>query len=248
MKIFEYLARLLYPPRCVSCAEILPIGQESGLCDACASVYALNKYDECGVCVHPMIECECPNRYLKRNNIHRCGKLFKYTPADNDDVTNRIIFRLKKSNSRAVAAFLAKELAPVVLRLAGKDKEKYILVGPPRSKSSLRRYGYDHIELLCEELQKITGIPYVKALRRVGKQGQQKQKTKKERVASANMSYAPVPNIDLRGKRVILVDDIVTSGATIVACAKVLRRIGAKTIHCASPGFNYQYRQIFKNW
>lgn len=247
MRIIDAILRVIYPPRCVSCAEILPIGCDAGLCEVCAPIYEVHNDEECGVCVQPLTKCECPNRYLKRHNIHRCGKLVKYTPKNNDGVVNQIIFRLKKSNSRDVARFLAKELAPIVLRLAREKKEKYILVGPPRSKSALRRYGYDHVVDLCKEVSKLTGIPYVNAILRIGNAGQQKNKTKKERVASATSSFAPNPKLSLKGKRVIVIDDIITSGATIAACARVVRAMGAKTVHCATIGYNYRYDQIYKN-
>jgi ComF family protein len=247
-KIFEILIKLLFPPRCVSCAEILPLDHKGALCDTCAPVYALRRYDECGVCVQPICECTCPNRYLERHNVHKCGKLIKYIPQDNDDVCNRIIFRLKKANAKSVTNFLATELVPVVDRLVGDKKEVYVLTGAPRSRSSLGRYGYDHVVDLCKEVSRLTGIPYVKAVLRVGNEGLQKQKSKKERVKSAMLSYAPNPRVSLKGKRVILIDDIVTSGATVAACAHAIRKTGAKTVHCATIGFHYRYDQIYKNW
>lgn len=207
--------------------------------------YRLRKVRECPVCLNLMEECECTNRYLKRQSVHIMGKVFKYEPGNPDMPENRLIFRLKQANSRAVTDFAADELAPVVKRLVGDHPEKYVLVGVPRSHSAIRKYGYDHVRELCRALTKRTGIPYMPAVVRKGSKGQQKEKNRQERIEAAETSYGPAKRFRLKGKRVILVDDIITTGASVGACAHAVRKCGARTVLCVCLGAHHKFQEIF---
>ncbi len=214
------------------------------MCDLCEEKYHTEGQHICPICLKLLPECSGTNRYLERHNIHCIGKVFKYEGGHPERAQNQLVFRLKKANSKAVFQFVAEEMAPIVERLASDAREKYILVGAPRSFSGIRRYGYDHVAILTKEISKLTGIPYVKAILRKGHTGQQKTKTKQQRIDSATISYRKNAVVDIKGKRVILIDDIITTGATIAACAHVLRKMGVRTVKCATLGIHYRYDQL----
>lgn len=213
------------------------------MCPACAADYAAATERVCPQCLKPIHSCTCPNRFLDRHGIHTVIKLFSYHPHQAELATNRLIFRLKRCDSDATITFLADRLAEEI-RPQMENGKQYVLTGVPRSKNAIRRYGDDHVRLLCHALSKRLRIPYVHVIDRVGREGQQKKKNYRERLASAAVSYEPNRRFDLRGKRVILIDDVVTSGATLAACATAVRKCGARQVIAAVIGSSYRYRDL----
>ncbi len=245
MKFWEGLVDYFFPTRCVACRKLLD-KHEGMLCDECRPAYEESKTHLCPLCLKPLTECDCPNRYMERNNLHKLVKLYRYQAGEGDRAENRLIFRLKKTTDSRVVHFLADEMTPVIQRHLSAEKS-YVIVGVPRSKSAIIENGGDHIALLCRTLAKRLKLPYVKAVKRVGKGRAQKTKTREERIASSRQCYAIGKKISLSGKTVILVDDVATTGASLVACAKVLRRMGAKTVICVVAGVSFRYRDMISD-
>lgn len=238
----ENLLRILFPPRCAACRTLLS-RDEKYLCRLCAASYADAKERNCPRCLQPMHLCDCPSRFMEHKSLHVLIKLYRYRPQMRELPENKLIYRLKRANSAAVTDFLAAELAPGIRRHM-KEGHDYVIVGAPRSKSAIRKYGYDHVEQLGKSLSRLLKIPYVPAVRRIGNTGQQKKKNRKERLEAAAVSYRARENVSLKGKVVILLDDVATTGATLTACAKELRAIGARTVICAVIGSSFHYSEI----
>lgn len=236
------LLRLLFPPKCPACGTLL-LPEEDVMCQGCFADYKAAKERACPQCLKPMHECTCPNRFLDRHGVHKVIKLFTYRPGEPDQVCNRLIFRLKRCDSEATIKFLADNLAKEI-KTQMEDGKRYAIVGVPRSKSAIRRYGGDHVQLLCRALAARLQIPNICAVRRIGREGAQKKKNYRERMSSARISYESNSSVDLCGYRVILVDDIVTSGATLAACAAAVRKCGARQIVAAVIGSSYRYRDL----
>ena len=236
------ILRWVFPPKCVACGRLLARG-ESYLCANCEQDYQSAREQVCPACLGPMSACTCPNRYLERNGIRTVAKLYAYRPQETDLSTNRLIYRLKKVKSEAVVDFLAGELAARLAPMM-QDGKEYVLVGVPRSRAAIRKYGGDHVRLLVRALSRKTGIPYLRAVKRIGHAGQQKKKNYPARILAAADSYAPKGDYDLHGKRVILVDDIVTSGASLVACARAVRKLGARGVMAMVVGSAFHYADL----
>lgn len=84
--------------------------------------------------------------------------------------------------------------------------------------------------LLARRLGKVLGIPVLEVLRTTRAIRPQKQLNQEERLRNTKDAYAAAPGADLTGKRVLLVDDIITTGATISACALALSQAGAADV------------------
>ncbi len=240
--VVSHLLEYVFPPKCVSCRSL--IGTENAyMCDTCMDAYRAAKEQVCPLCLNAFAECNCPNRYMENNALHTLVKLYRYCPRSVELPESQLIYRLKSARDMTVIQFVAKEMAVAITRHIGKDEE-FVLVGVPRSKRAIRKYDADHIALLCKELSKILNIPYIPAVRRIGKGKAQKTKRRSERILSAHHEYAPRKDVSLAGKTVILVDDVVTTGATLVACNKVVRKQGARKIICAVAGATIQYHDL----
>ncbi|MDD6980714.1 MAG: phosphoribosyltransferase family protein [Clostridia bacterium] len=241
-EIGEELLRWIFPPKCVACGRLLARG-ETYLCASCERDYQSAREQVCPACLEPLSACTCPNRYLERNGVRTVAKLYAYRPQETDLSTNRLIYRLKKVKSEAVIDFLAGELAARLTPML-QDGKQYVLVGVPRSRAAIRKYGGDHVLLLVRALSRKTGISYLRAVKRIGHAGQQKKKNYSARILAADTSYTPVTKYDLHGKQVILVDDIVTSGASLVACARAVRKLGARKVMAAVIGSTFRYADL----
>ena len=102
---------------------------------------------------------------------------------------------------------------------------------PQTRKSSIKR-GYYPSKVLAEYLALQFNLPCCSVLRRVGGK-QQKYLSSAERWANAKENYALLPKASVSG-RVLLIDDLFTTGATLNACAELLRSAGAEEVVCAT--------------
>ena len=88
--------------------------------------------------------------------------------------------------------------------------------------------------LLAQRLGKVLGLPVETPLYLKNPSREQKQLTREERLQNAKNAFACRPSVDLTGKRVLLVDDIITTGATASACAMELLKAGAVDVTAAA--------------
>lgn len=103
-----------------------------------------------------------------------------------------------------------------------------LIVPVPTATSRVRGRGYDHAKLLAKELAKITQLCHEPLILRLGQTRQvgAKRQTRMDQLEGA----FGLKKQDIKGKRILLVDDVVTTGATLEEAAKVLKQSGAKTI------------------
>ena len=101
----------------------------------------------------------------------------------------------------------------------------------PLSRQRLRKRGYDQARLLAESLSKRTGFPCEPTLtKRRNNPPQSTIHSTEKRKKNVRNLFASLLDADIKGKRFLLVDDIVTTGATLSACAEVLKKAGAAEI------------------
>lgn len=135
------------------------------------------------------------------------------------------ILRLKDSAAAPGARELASWMLPLTHTegLASVD----VLVDVPSPLLRRLRRGHNQSRLLAQELSTLSGIPYRAALARPWWVKKQSQKTREERLKSAG-GFRCVRSVE--GLHVALVDDVMTTGATLNACAQVLRNAGATRV------------------
>jgi len=151
-----------------------------------------------------------------------------------DDPLNDIIRQLKYDRRAALAQGLADRMA-LVLSSYPWLKHIDMIVPVPLHPSRVRSRGYNQSQLLAEHLGNMFGLPVVsKVLARIRpteSQTRLNQEQRRKNVAGA--FRVPFPE-EIEGKRILLVDDVVTTGATLDECARTLEKSGAMTVHAAA--------------
>jgi len=124
----------------------------------------------------------------------------------------------------------ARELAAIIDHTLPYLDPHTIITHVPTASSRVRARGYDHSQLLASELAKLRGLKHKTLLGRLG-QTQQMGATRKQRIEQTKNSY--VATKKLKKAEVLLVDDVLTTGATLSAAGKELRRAGATKVFAA---------------
>ena len=105
---------------------------------------------------------------------------------------------------------------------------------PSVSRKRRRERGYDQGELLAREVGRALGLPVMRTVDKSHRPEQSGIEEAAGRRANVLGAYTAVNRSGFQGKTVLLVDDVVTSGATLAECARVLRTAGAKQVVCAT--------------
>ena len=228
-KWIEALSDLFFVKKCVACGELLEYDCGESLCSKCAADWDNAKRTVCPRCLQAESKCRCGfgSRY-----ITSVRHLALYDHTDRELVINKLIYALKKSNNGEVFEFVAGEMAEILVNK--KDLRNTVVTNVPRSPVSVRKYGYDHAEKLAVRIAERLGLEYVKALGHSGGKKEQKSLNMLQRQFNAkkNCFFREGNAEKIRGKTVLLVDDIGTTGAMTDACAALLKRNGAAEVHC----------------
>lgn len=231
MGVINYLIELLFPPRCSMCGELMDADKEKRcFCERCRAKWEQEKQTECRNCRRIPQNCTCNPKYNNRRTADGFRSLVFY---DSEDI-KKLIYRIKTERNGALDDLMAKELALSVIRYNKIDTDT-VLAYPQRSAASVKKYGKDHAKNICKKVSKLTGIPVFDGIKH--KRGaEQKTLTAKERGINAAQSYY-IPDKyknDVKNKRIIFIDDVVTTAATSVVSAALCKANGAKSFSVTS--------------
>lgn len=209
-RLGDRILSLFFPPRCILCDRVV-------------------EYDmlHCGHCHIPLNEPDLTLLTLPETRVE-CVSPFSY--AGN---VREALLRLKsgeKPEPRLLQFFAGSLLDTIGRQWSGSFD---LLVPVPMSTQRLRQLGFNHAQLLAEELAgPLCSRVETKALIRSDQTRAQHTLPAPEREKNAFRSYRAGETAGLRNKRILLVDDILTTGATLRACAAILTQAGAHV--CAS--------------
>ena len=158
-----------------------------------------------------------------------------YDPQELRDVVNKLINNCKRYRNRDMFDFLARQLCVGIERVLSEQgvvRQDAVVTFCPRGRRRRREYGFDQAQLLASYIAYNGGYEMATLLTRKRGPGLKSQKSLggEARVANAGRSLALAEGVEVVGKTVILVDDVVTSGATMKACLSLLREAGADSV------------------
>ncbi len=196
--------RLLFPPRCVLC------GREGDLmCESCRRSFP------------PRLD---PDAIPRLPGIRAARAVWPY-----EGNVREIVRRYKYNGLRSLAPVLASEMAYVSREW---DPAIGLIVHVPAHPARLRERGYDQSELLARELSRMMGIRAVPALERVRETAvQARAMNSAERSENVRGAFHVPDPEQIRRATVLLIDDVLTTGATLKEAARALRRAGARNVY-----------------
>jgi len=218
-------ADLVWPPQCVLCGN----GGERFLCDACRAQFRLVDSPFCSRCGRPGGSLACPD----------CGE-FSAPGARACDVMREVaiyegawrtaLHRFKYDGMRCLAGEFTEYLNVWLDEAACSWREVDLVIPVPGRALRAWELGYHHGTLLARGVARHLGVPLVQPLeRRPG--ASQMRLSREERLANAPRLYAlRGDTAPLTGMRVLVVDDVVTTGATAHAVAACLKSAGAERV------------------
>lgn len=198
----------------------------SNICETCLKTVVFNNGTTCPVCgrktVRPEICLECkaqPPRYKRA-----------VSPLVYDGGVIELVAKFKNGDGY-LKDYLAQLISQMLIDLPRCDCIIYV----PMTKKSQKRRGYNQTELVARSLSKLTYIPVVKgAVEKVKNTLIQKGLTFKERQENVKGAFKVVKKEELKGKTVLIVDDVLTTGATADEMCKVTLAAGAKCVYLAT--------------
>ena len=227
----------VFPPYCIGCGERIspcsPAGEAPYFCKKCEKKWESEQLSQCPVCYAAYCDCHCRPDVMHRAGVVGLVKLAPYHGEQGRAVVDRVIHGMKRTPRRRSFDCCARALAPLLLSALEKAEEKvpisHTVIGYlPRSRANVTRYGFDQARELAKALSARTGIPVARVLKRVRDGAPQKSLGVRKRQENLRGAFAPCGTV--KGLRVILVDDLVTTGAGMAEAARVLRRSGAKDV------------------
>jgi len=203
------LVDLLYPPRCLVCDAL---GEP--FCDGCCAL------------VEPLEPGSPVPRVI--TGVHSLG--YHAGPL------REAVLRLKFQRKAALAAPLGKRLAQELSRDAGSWRPDALVPVPLHWTRQWER-GFNQSELLADAAARELGLPVRHALRKVRSTPHQVGLTREHRAANLRAAFVADPRYPVAGQRLVLVDDVRTTGSTLAACAAALRRAGAAEVYALTVTF-----------
>lgn len=235
MSIKHLFMNLIFPPKCPNCAELLDIELTKRvydpLCPACRLHYENEKQRECPICGLSMRFCRCMPKAMSRAQMLALLKLISYRAQDENLPIRQFVYSIKHSDYQASFDFVAEQMRPLLIAEMREYKllpEDCVITYLPRSHKNKAKDGFDQSLKLAKALSRITGIEFVACFKRNTVANEQKKLNRYERELNMRSAYTPLSVEDkIRDKTVILVDDIVTTGASMASCARLLSAMGA---------------------
>ncbi len=210
---------LVYPDSCIFCGALT---RKEDVCADCLKRVVELTAEICPRCGALPEDCNCMNRlFAFRRNI----SAFSY-----EGPARTLLLRFKQRNRPQLYKFMARRMYFHITARFGEEFDGIVYV--PQSYKSFRARGYYPMRLLAKELARHLELSVLSPLKRIGNT-QQKYVEQHERWGNAKQNYALRRNARVKGK-LLLIDDLFTSGATLNACAELLREAGAEEVYTAT--------------
>ncbi|MDR0855725.1 MAG: ComF family protein [Christensenellaceae bacterium] len=236
-KILKTIKTVFYPEgySCIFCGKEIVSDEDRYLstCEECSCSLVYNGEEKvCNVCagnIENQTDALCQDCLTNPPPYNKLYSVFVYK-----DTVRKTVLLYKEHGHRYLAKYVARYIADY---LSTQHVRADIICPIPASREAMTSRGFSHIVEICEELSAALQIPMHKLLLRTPFVNRQKGKTRREREKNIIGSFAFDMTLDeelYKDKTVLIIDDVVTSGATIAEAARVIAENGVSEVLAAS--------------
>lgn len=227
-KIIDELLSIVYPKRCPTCMNIIPINEEERICDSCIEELPYVTEPRCKKCSKPLdneTNDLCYDCTKNEHSYSRGWALWLYT----GDIKNALK-RFKYNNNSNYGKIFSKE----VVTLYKKEIEEVsidLIIPVPLHPKKQKKRGYNQAAIIGSNIAESLNISYSSNyVTRIIDTKDQKNLSDKERVHNMKKAFKIVDPNQIKHKRVLICDDIYTTGNTINSLSKELLENGAEEV------------------
>lgn len=220
------LTHLFYPRLCEGCSKPL-LQEEQVLCLNC-SIYNLPR-----TAYHHIHENETFMRFAGRVNIQKATSLAYFT---NEGLLQHLLHGLKYDDKNEIGTYLGVQLGYDLKQVSWQQGIDAIIPVPLHPKKEAQR-GFNQAEIIASGISNVLGIPVLdKTLVRKRFTETQTKKTREERLENMQGAFEVKNTEKITGKHILLIDDVLTTVATLEACAHALSAVQGASVSIASIG------------
>jgi competence protein ComFC len=220
------LLDLIFPKKCVVCRK-----HGSYLCERCFAFLSFDAKSLCLLCNNPTFNNLTHPRCRRKQGIDGCFSALVY-----NKTVQKLIFNFKyKPYLTDLKTVLSDLFYESIIQNEQFTKQiasgEWLMVPIPLSSSKLRKRGYNQAEILAKELSKQFNFQMQDLLTRVRETKTQVGLTNLQRQLNVKDAFKlKTENVKLKTKNILLVDDVATTGSTLLEAAKILKRAGANKV------------------
>ena len=230
--LFDIIFDFFFPPKCIICGKLLDKHTDNFICSSCDEEYKF-KIICCSKCSGIMTETEKPLCYTckaAKRYFDGAVSASRYTEA-----LRKAIHRFKFRGEPYMAKTLAGFVEYAFVKSGAKAGAFDIIVCAPPDKKRYNKRGFDHVALLGKYVSEKLGIPILPgAVIKIKNNLPQHTLNARQREENVRGVYKVALPDDVKGKNILLVDDVFTTGATAGELARILKRAGAKYVLVAT--------------
>jgi len=223
----QNIINFILPPRCLLCGKIL--SDNNGLCSECFSKINFISHPMCTRCGTPLPSGKSVNSCAVCVSDNKNPFRYQRSMVRYDDNSRPLLVNFKFHDKTENAEFLARWLFA-----AGHDIWEHgvdMLIPVPLHKARLRQRRYNQSALLCKYLSQLTRVPVdYTTLQRHKNTRPQVEFNGKERIQNVKQAFSIADETIFANKRIVIVDDVMTTGSTLKECGMVLLKHGAKSV------------------
>ena len=230
MKIsfWSRLLDLISPRQCVGCGDRRAVSEET-LCSKCYLHLPRTNFNR------NLYENVMAKLFWGQIAIEKATALFFYEPHAE---TANLLYELKYKNHPEIGVVMGRMMAKELMN-SGLFDDIDVIVPVPLAKRRERERGYNQSTELAKGVSEVTGLPITdQVVRRTKYAGSQTQRGRWERNENVENVFELNDSNGISGKHLLLIDDVVTTGATIVACAKEIQKASHVKISVLALGFS----------
>jgi len=220
--MFSDFLSLIFPDTCIGCDSPLVKGEEL-LCIKCKFNLPETNY-------HLVEVNDLHKRFAGKVTINRA---FAYLTYIKDGLGQKIIYTIKYKGVKEGASLMGGLYGQCLAKVHLKPQID-LIVPVPLHKKKLRKRGFNQSEWFAKGLSAELGVPYANVLERTEQKVSQTLQNRITRWSNVKEIYKLKKEANIEGLRILLVDDVITTGATMEVCADELLKMGAKEVSIAA--------------